>query len=439
MERIDFALPRMSVIAGRVTDELGEPIENTLVLVLRSMSFNGERRLVPTGQIARTDDGGNYRQSGLVPGTYLIQARTNEKWIVESNGVQETLGYIPTFYPGVDGSAAAQKVTVGVGKEVPAVDFSLIAGKAAKVSGTAVDSLGRPFKRVGLSQEIRGDNFASFASAGDSVVAPDGTFVIPTVAPGEYKLSASTMDANGPDDDPEVAVMTIFVAGSDLEGLSLVGSSGGTITGQLATDNSTALPTNVRITVASTVTDTTRNSVFRASGGSGIGTIAADGTFTVAHVFGPARFVVTPPDGWTVKTIVLDGEDITDVPVEMRSGEERSGVQVTLTNRLSVVTGQLTNEKGVPIDGTMIVFAADSSKWFDGSRFIKAARPDQAGRAQLKGLPPGEYLAVAVDYIEDGAWQERDYLESMREHASKITVSEGATETVTLKVVPPRP
>lgn len=30
----------------------------------------------------------------------------------------------------------------------------------------------------------------------------------------------------------------------------------------------------------------------------------------------------------------------------------------------------------------------------------------------MKGLPPGEYLAVALDYVDEDAWNDPEYLES---------------------------
>ena len=49
VENVDFALPRMSVIAGRVTDETADPISGVQVLAMRWAYFEGRRRIVPAG------------------------------------------------------------------------------------------------------------------------------------------------------------------------------------------------------------------------------------------------------------------------------------------------------------------------------------------------------------------------------------------------------
>jgi len=50
-------------------------------------------------------------------------------------------------------------------------------------------------------------------------------------------------------------------------------------------------------------------------------------------------------------------------------------------------------------------------------------------------MPAGEYLAIALDYVEDGAWNDPEYLESLRRDASTVTLAEGAVATAALKVV----
>jgi hypothetical protein len=148
---------------------------------------------------------------------------------------------------------------------------------------------------------------------------------------------------------------------------------------------------------------------------------------------------MTLPDGWMLKAVTHGGRDITDGEIPLRSGEELRDVQVTITPRVTTVAGQLTDAKNQPVyDATVVVFAAQPQRWFEGSRSVKAARPDQQGQWRLKALPPGDYLAVALEYVEDGSWNDPEYLESLRKYAVTVTLGEGASETVALKVTVPR-
>jgi len=89
-------------------------------------------------------------------------------------------------------------------------------------------------------------------------------------------------------------------------------------------------------------------------------------------------------------------------------------------------------------DATVLIFPGDADKWFETARTIRAARPDQQGRWQVKGLPAGEYLAIALDYVEDGAWNDPEYLESLRRDAQKVALAEGGSESMALKLVVPK-
>jgi hypothetical protein len=64
-------------------------------------------------------------------------------------------------------------------------------------------------------------------------------------------------------------------------------------------------------------------------------------------------------------------------------------------------------------------------------------RPDQQGRYEIKGLPPGDYLAVALNYVEEGVWNDSEYLESIRRFAQKVTLHDGDNPSPSLKLVAP--
>ena len=138
VDNVDFTLPKMSIITGRVLDEANEPISGVRVTAMRPLYFEGRRRLVPVGQPASmTDDAGQYRILGLTPGSYFVMAGINDTWTVVENGVERVMGYAQTYYPGVAGVTDARRVTVGVGQEASNTDFSLIPGRAATITAQA--------------------------------------------------------------------------------------------------------------------------------------------------------------------------------------------------------------------------------------------------------------------------------------------------------------
>jgi hypothetical protein len=443
LENVDFMLPRMSVVAGRITDETGEPIADVIVFAMRSIYFDGHRQFVPTGQgpLVRTDDDGAFRLVGLVPGTYIVMAQTPEKWSVDEDSRNQQMGYVPTYFPGTTNISGARQVTVGLGQEASSTDFPLVPGRAASVSGTAFDSRGRPFKSVGLNQEFRGEGFGSFGAVARAAVGNDGRFTLANIPPGHYKLEASTLGAGSVTEGaPEVAILPIDVASVDVDNIALTGSTGGAISGTVAADSGPLPKTEgVRIRISPRLMgqpEPIKLGTFGPAAGLGTAELSPDGTFSVEHVFGPARFTVTVPDGWAVKAILHDGRDVTDVPVDLKSGERLTDVHVVLTHRVTTLSGQLVNDNGTATpDGTVVAFSVDRDKWFEDSRFVRAIRPDQQGNYQLMGLPPGDYWVAAVDDVEQGAWSDPAYLESLRQYAQTLTLTEGEARASALKLV----
>ena len=66
---------------------------------------------------------------------------------------------------------------------------------------------------------------------------------------------------------------------------------------------------------------------------------------------------------------------------------------------------------------------------------VRSARPDQQGQYQVKGLPAGEYLAVAVEYVQEGMWNDPDYLEGLRRYSQRFSLTEGDARSLSLKLV----
>ena len=453
IDNVDFNLPRSGAIRGQIVDELSEPVADVPVFAMRSMYWQGRRRTVPAAPAARTDDAGEFRIVGLGPGTYYVMANLRETWTVTENGVQLTLGYAPTYFPGTTSLSDARRVTLAAGRDAVGTNFALMPGRTATISGTAVDSAGRPLvaRPVNLLQEFAGPGTGMMMMGGAAITAADGSFAIRNVSPGQYKLRAvALVEGRAPQSSvQETATLPIAIDGADASSISLVTSASWSISGRVTTDNGGAPDgPRDRFRLAARVVDVDTSPVPGAGlpppppgGGPTIpdsGRVRDDWSFTIANAYGASRLIASLPDGWILKAVFHDGRDITDAPIEMKSGEELSGVQVIVSDRAATVGGRLVDDAGAPVaDGTVLVFASDASRWWEESRWIRAARPDQEGRYEIRGLPAGEYLAVALGYVEDGVWNDPEYLESIRLYAEKLTLNEGGSKSPALKLVTP--
>ena len=443
INNIDFMLPRMSLITGRVVDETGEPISGVRVMPMRTAYFEGRRRLVPagTGPMTTTDDAGQYRILGLTPGTYFVMSDLRETWTISEGGVDRVMGYAPTYFPGTTSVSDARRVTVGTGEEASNTDFPLVPGRAASVSGMATDSQGRPLagRTVGVSQQFRGPGFGSFFSVGSAIVSSDGTFRVKDLAPGEYRLNISSTTDVGGTSVNERTQIPIVLDGVDLENIILTTTAGWSASGRVVTESGEppVLPRD-RMRVTGRPLDGELNAGAPGAANVDSGRVLDNWTFTVGGIYGPARIRATVPEGWAVKAILQDGRDVSDTAFEMRTGETLTGLDIIVTDRITTVTGQLTDDQGAPLpDGTILVFATDAEKWVDESRFVRSVRPDQQGKYQVRGLPAGEYFAVAIDYVEEGMWNDPEYLESIRGLGQRFTLGEADTHALMLRLLTP--
>ncbi len=455
LKGVDFRLPRGGVIAGRLFDEDGEPMPGAVVRVMEYQYLQGQRQLVPAGA-AQTDDRGEFRAWGLMPGTYYVSATAPRAFGGPGGGAfangaggalaafigrgrgpgvpgdDEAVAYASTFYPGVPSVSDARAIAIGVSQQVQDVNFALqlvrtarIAGRVTSPDGSAVSS-----GNVSLAPEgagaARGPGGMNFGGRIDW----DGSFALANVPPGRYVLRARSEDSGA----PQFAIQPLSVA-SDMTDLTVILAPAATLTGSVAFESSqqhlTGVdPTSVRI--AAQAADQAL------PGPTPNARPDKDGNFTLPGVPGGTVMLRLGgvPREWTLKSVTLDGRDITDTPIDVRGGQQLSGVRVLFTDRVSEVSGTVTDTQGVPItELTVLAFPTDASLWRPQARQIVTARPDQNGRYVIRGLPAGEYYAAAVDPAEQGEWYEAAFLDAHRAGAMRFSLAEGENKPVDFKDV----
>jgi protocatechuate 3,4-dioxygenase beta subunit len=429
IESIDFTLERAGVISGRVTDETGEPVANASIYGLQSQFFRGRRQFVPvaTGGFghASTDDTGLFRLTAVPPGDYVIVATFRETWVSDDKDKQ-TLAYAPSYFPGTASVADAQRVKVVAGQEAAAIDFSLVPGRTAMISGTVIGVDGAPLggANVGLRWEMTGPAGGSVGFGGNARAAEDGTFKLRNVAPGQYTVEAT---GTAGDRGSESASMPLTVLGPDIEGLILRADAGGLIAGRVVTDSGEAFTaTTVRVSIVSAAFDRPTAALPSAEDG----LAGSDGRFVRRDPSGRGFVRIGGlPAGWSLMRVQIGDRDVTDVPVDIRAAVTLPDVTVVITRRLPGIGGTVTGAQGRPADGPVVLFPDDPAKWHEAAGTLRSARPDQAGRYRFDTVRPGDYLIAAVEQMEPWQVNDPEFLSSLRDRATKVTV---AAETVTL-------
>ena len=459
MERADFALPKGAAITGRIFDEYGDAVANARVQVLRYQTVQGQRRLTPAGGGDQTDDTGAYRIYGLAPGDYYLSAtlRANNGPFFD-DGNNDTTSYASTYYPGTGSVSEAQRITLGVGQEQPNVTFALQPVRTVKITGTALNSMGTALTN-GMVTLMPADNVGPgggpgpvlFNFGGNGRVRADGSFTIANVSPGNYTLMAVAgpgggrgggfaIRIGGPGgpglDDIELASIPLSVANEDITGLTVVTSKGASLSGSvIAAEGSVAKLSTNQIQI---VAQPANGQFLPGPLGNRPARVENDGTFVLTGLTGQKFVRVNGlPQEWTLKAVMLNGVDVTDSALEFRGSTENSGLQVILTDKVSDVNGKVTTARGeVTRDYTVVVFPDDPTKWAFPSRFVKTGRADQQGQFRIRALPPDDrYLAVAVDYLEDGEGTDPQFLEQIKDRATRFALGDGESKSLDLKII----
>lgn len=432
LANVDLALARGAVISGHVLDEDGEPLARTTVQVLRYQYQRGERRLVPAGG-DQTDDRGQYRVFGLLPGDYVVSATaafdgflrrvmiSPSPQSIEVDDASTATGYAPTYYPGVIAAADAARVRVAAAQEMNGIDFQLQLVPLATVRGVTTDPRGAvalvPDDGAGPMrlQRLR------------APVQQDGTFAIANVPPGKYIAVAQT--EGGP---ATVAMQPVVVSGEDVAiTLTPVRGSrlGGNVTFEAATTKPPATFDGIRITAQPIGAAVLLPRLRRPA------EVDEAGHFMLSDLL-PGQYVIQANGtrGWTMKAVYLDGRDVTDEPIDIKGGDNSTGLNVVFSDRISGLSGVVGGSGDAPAAGTTVMaFPSDEKLWRPQTRRIQTARADQNGAYRFNNLPPGEYLLVATDDVEQGEWFDPAFLAAVRDKAVRVTLAEGEQKVQTLK------
>jgi hypothetical protein len=469
-----------AVIAGTITDARGSPMSSVPVLAVE-VRPNGARTAPAR---ATTDDRGAYRIFGLAPGDYLVSAAPSfgilrnamapdtigvsddEVQWAKAQSTSSTLGaaagtplpepgrpvtYAPVYFPGTTDPAAASKIAVTIGEERTGVSLSTRIVSTAKISGTLIDHNGQPITAGSVTIHPRWSEQASVTDAlvaSAALVMPRTTmnspeFSIGSVPPGDYTLvarsgfsgrgaaAAAAMVAA----DPTLWNVTdVTVDGRDQANLVLRLQPGTRISGSIAFERSALTPP----------ADLSKIDLTMAAARSLVGAPAAPraivdpaGIFRfVSVVPGAYTLKAMPPAGtsWVLKSAVLNGRDLADVPIDVKPGQDLNGLVITYTDRAAEIAGTLVDAGGRPVTRySIIVMTVDKSLWLPNARRIRLAAPATNGSFSVDGLPAGEYAIAAVEDVEASDLNDSAFLEQVLAASVKIAVAEGEKKTQNLR------
>lgn len=434
--RVDMSLPRTTAIEGTLVDDFGDPAPGFAVLVARKTYAGGRKRLVAVGgriQPLPSDDRGHYRVFGLDPSQYFVAA-----FPVDSSDPSAVSGFGLTYYPGATDAANAMLVTVAPGADNSVVSFPVSRPQTYTVTGTMVSADGTPVSGRGTLWVVTPDHLHRLdMNMARSATTPDGQFVLRDVPAGQYTLQGFGPPSPGYSGPMNLAAMPfgwtpLAIQDSDLDGVVLKVTDGTTLRGKFVKDDDDGPPLTPQQLHVNTV-PIEFDSAF-AGGGPSPSETHEDWTFEVTHQTGRRRILVSVSSPlWTVKTITHDNVDITDQALDFGE-KDVDGVEITLTSKVSDLTGDVSDGTRRVQDYAVIIFSSDPSKWIDRSRFVTLARSAQQGRFEVRSLPPDDYLAVALPNVNGTEWMDPDFLQSVASLATAFSLQEGESKVLALKI-----
>jgi len=446
-----IALMRGAVIAGRLTDRAGRPIATT-VHADQFLTVNGERRRRTSAGATGTSFSnahGEFRIFGLLPGDYVVwaapppigtQAEVTSAelvWVNRPDGTPpapaRSFTPAPTMFPGTTDAAAGVVITVGAGEERLGADFSVQYVPVSRVSGTVNGPDGRPASNAVVLCQIGNLNpFIPPSGQLISMTGADGAFTCPGgVAPGQYVFAArmttpvSGGAAGSPSSTPLWGFAELGINGRDISNVVIQVQPSLSVSGQTvfrsAGTGASPDPAGVQLRLVRV------NSNLPV--GNAVASARSDGTFQFDGIYpGSYRLVGTPAilafSNWMLRSAVLAGQDITDVPIEIT--QSTSGLVVTFSDVQTELSGTLTDAAGRAAPQLYVfVFPADKTLWSVGSRRVQSVRSNENGAYRIAGLPPGEYYLCALTELETTLQTEPSYLEQFVSSSHKITLGEG--------------
>jgi hypothetical protein len=193
---IVFKLAPLGVIACKVVDEAGRPLQNARITTYRYF-YGGWVRTIQAGeptQFGYTNDLGEYR-AVLEPGAYVVSAAYPFVLAQMEPDLTPGMGHPTTYYPDSPGPDNAQPLNAVSGATVRA-DFTLRKAPAYRISGYLAGASGRVWGRPCVGIVPKGSLASNGLLLGSINEGPqDGSFTIFEIPPGSYLLTA-TLCAN---------------------------------------------------------------------------------------------------------------------------------------------------------------------------------------------------------------------------------------------------
>ena len=433
VEGINFSMVRGGVITGRITDADGRPLIQQQVNIYQEGAFNQSPQQPPRQPLpifpatsVQTDDRGIYRAFGLQAGRYKVASGRSDDTFNTGAGFGGRSSYKQVFHPDVTEPDKAKVIEVSEGSEATDVDITL--GRALQTfaaTGRVIDGeKGTPVPNIRFSvQRLVGQRVEFVNSQTASNV--QGDFIIEGLLPGRYGITLFQNQSN----DMRAETLNFEIIDQDISGVIVKLVKGASLSGVVVIESED------KAVLAKLSELQLRGFIVQPGGGmilsSAISPVGPDGSFRLTGLgSGNVNFnlgtISRPfsPKGFSIARLERDGV-VTTRGIELKDGEQLTGVRVVLSYGSASIRGVVVTENGPLPEGTRVSVSLGKP----GERGMGTRPPvvDQRGRFLIEGIPAGTYeLTTLVGITTPNA--------PARVFRQVVTVSEGSSQDVTIRV-----
>jgi hypothetical protein len=473
---VSIVMTPSAAISGRILSRTGKPVVNAEVMAMK-VSFQDGRRVMTLVQSARSNDLGEYRLYWLTPGKYYVSSMPWDErpisggvvlnanapaaamdiarmTVLAGDTARAPIGFqpnappsdqeawVPIYFPGTAVEESASVIELEAGGSVRGIDVILAPVKPRRIRGIVVDSQGQPASNAQIFRSRTSSTSNTYTT--EVVHSSEGTFEIRGVIPGPYTLLAISGDRAGK--------VTFDVGETDVEGVRIPVAAGAALSGRVSIEGQA---------MANAVTASLRVSLRPDPLLPGLpipsSNVGADGSFTFAQVL-PGNYLVTVQPFQAAPPVATAQRGNAMPPAPQRGGPALPPLPPTLQNayvktvRLGAVDvlnnglsadaqpaaaleivigakpGRVDGDVGRVPNATVALVPAARMRRPD---LYKTVLTDADGRFDFQGVTPGEYLLVAWNDVEPGAWMNADFLKPYEDRGRLVRVEEGSRQTVT--------
>jgi hypothetical protein len=427
-----FRLIPAAVIAGRILDEDREPLPSVTVSALREVYEEGKRNL-SIATTVETNDLGEYRLFGLPPGRYFVSAlyahwnRFGDNGAESGDAEASPQGYAKMYYPGTPDAAQANAIVVRAGEEIPSVEMLMREVLVYRIRGHVYNQITHK-PGVGTTVMLMPKTTGREWELNDQqsmVQKPDGSFEIPEVLPGSYVLIAYWFDEG----KVYSSRTSLDLGNADVDGLDVTIGAGTSINGRVVWDGRPNLDKDEL-----TVMPTPKDSRLAFIGGTRVN---QNNSFTLKDV-GDGAYTVDV-DGQSkdcyIEAVAYAGSSVLDDGFTVARGSA-AFLEITISSHGARVQGTVTDQDRLPVPGVWVVLVPETAH-ASQHRLYKHQTTDQYGHFDLRGIAPGDYKVFSWNEVEQGAWEDPDFLRPFEDKGlgEKVTVQDGDRKSINIMTI----